>query len=272
MRSTTSLERALLLGRVRRPERRVAAARVADAEQVFAPAVEREPVALEIEEEIAARRLRQAQEAVLGSSGSTSCWRSLRCGAPCSWIAAWSRARSSASREPRVGFGTSSRSPSRSSVSTSRRVRSSLICSRLMPATKHEMIVGAPARVALAPPAADVAMLRRLGIRDGVARGERGFEPVLHEPVVGGVVGEPIALRDEAMVRRHDVRCLAACSLAAARAGSNTRRAAGSCRRASPSRASRPMTSYDQAPSALGRATLRRKSARPCQRSSASGA
>ncbi len=60
------LERALLLCRVRRPERRVAAARVADAEQVLAAAVERQAVAFEIEKEIAACRLRQAQEAVLG--------------------------------------------------------------------------------------------------------------------------------------------------------------------------------------------------------------
>ena len=41
-----------------------------------------------------------------------------------------------------------------------------------------EMIVGAPARVALAPPGADVAVLRGLGVRDGVARVERGFEPL----------------------------------------------------------------------------------------------
>ena len=60
-------ERAFLLGRVRRPERRVAVARVGDAEEIFAAAVEREPIALEIEEQIAARRLGQAQEAVLGS-------------------------------------------------------------------------------------------------------------------------------------------------------------------------------------------------------------
>ncbi len=60
------LERALFLGRARRPERRVAAAHVADAEQILAAAVEREAVAFEIEEEIAARRLGQAQEAVLG--------------------------------------------------------------------------------------------------------------------------------------------------------------------------------------------------------------
>ena len=38
-----------------------------DAEEILAAAVEREAIALEIEEQIAARRLGQAQEAVLGS-------------------------------------------------------------------------------------------------------------------------------------------------------------------------------------------------------------
>jgi hypothetical protein len=80
MRSTTR-SKAAFLGRVRRPERRVAAARIADPEQVFAPALERQTVAFEVEEEIAARRLRQAQETVLGVlSGSTSCCASA-CGA-----------------------------------------------------------------------------------------------------------------------------------------------------------------------------------------------
>ena len=57
------------------------------------------------------------------------------------------------------------------------------------------MIVGAAARVALRPPVADVAVLRGLGVGHGVARGERRFEPLFHEPVVRRVIGEPIALR-----------------------------------------------------------------------------
>ena len=120
--------------------------------------------------------------------------------------------RSSASREPRFGFGTSfeiAEPLERVDVEP----RAQLL--DLQPADagdEGQMIVGAAARVALAPPVADVAMLRGLGVRDGVARGERGFEPLLHEPVVRVVVGEPIAFGHEAMVRRDDVRRLPACS------------------------------------------------------------
>ena len=53
-----------------------------------------------------------------------------------SWIAAWSRDCTSASREPRVGFGTSCRSPSRSSVVHVDALEL-LDLQRLMPATKH---------------------------------------------------------------------------------------------------------------------------------------
>jgi hypothetical protein len=51
-------------------------------------------------------------------------------------------------------------------------------------------------------------MLRGSGIGRGVALRERGLEAILHEPVVRGVIVEPIAFRNEVVMRCHDVRFL----------------------------------------------------------------
>ena len=56
-------------------------------------------------------------------------------------------------------------------------------------------------------------MLRRLGIGRGVALRERGFEAILHEPVIRSVIVEPIAFRNEVVVRRHHVGFLRLCLL-----------------------------------------------------------
>ena len=80
---------------------------------------------------------------------------------------------------------------------------------------ESEVIVGAAAPIALDPPVAHVAVLGGLGISSGVARGERRLEPLFHEPVVGRVIGEPIAFGLKVMVRRDDVRFLRLAALQA---------------------------------------------------------
>ncbi len=75
-----------------------------------------------------------------------------------------------------------------------------------------QMIVGAPTRVALRPPGAHVAVLCGLGVgrRCGF---ECGFEPTFHEPVVRRVLREPVRLRLEVVMRRHDGRAFGLHSL-----------------------------------------------------------
>jgi len=207
-----ALERLLLLCQVRGPQWRVVVARIADAEQILAPAVEREPIAFEIEEEVVPGRRRQPQESVLGVQREhfvLRCLQAPRLELDRGLVAhALERfARAAGRLRQRRKFAEPLK---RSDV----HARAQLL--DLQPADsghEAEVVVFAPPRVALAPPATDVAMLGRLGIRGEVGSRERSFEFALHEPVVRTVVVEPVALGHEVMVRRYDARALGSSTL-----------------------------------------------------------
>jgi len=69
-----------------------------------------------------------------------------------------------------------------------------------------QVIVGAPPRVARPPPPAYLALHDGLGIRARIRGCDRLLKLSLHEPVVGLVVIQAVRLRLEAVMRRDDVR------------------------------------------------------------------
>ena len=112
----------------------------------------------------------------------------------------------SASREPRVGFGTSL---DRRGRSKRRDVDAPELLDLQTADTRDEaqVIVARRTRSQCAHHAQTSHCWHRLGVSAIAAFScQRGFEAALHEPVVGGEVGEPVRLRIEVVMRRDDVR------------------------------------------------------------------